>query len=153
MAFQGPLRQALAVPFRDREGRREFCLITSLRGNWIFPKGIIDPGETPEVAALKEAREEAGLHGRIVGSMLGQYDDRKWGTDLVVAGYLMQATKADDVWLEAGCRRRRWCSADEARSLLENKSARRLLEIACQRLAAGVVNLAAELPVAEFSRC
>ncbi len=31
------------------------------RGNWDFPKGKIDPGESPEEAALREIREETGL--------------------------------------------------------------------------------------------
>ncbi len=31
------------------------------RGNWDFPKGKIDPGESPEEAALREVREETGL--------------------------------------------------------------------------------------------
>ena len=29
---------------------------------WDIPKGLLDPGETPLGAALREAREEAGLH-------------------------------------------------------------------------------------------
>ena len=28
---------------------------------WQLPKGIVDPGETPEVTALREVREEAGI--------------------------------------------------------------------------------------------
>ncbi len=28
---------------------------------WQLPKGLVDPGETPDVAALREVREEAGL--------------------------------------------------------------------------------------------
>ncbi|MFZ5429702.1 MAG: NUDIX hydrolase [Bacteroidota bacterium] len=31
------------------------------RGRWDLPKGKIDPGETPEEAALREVREETGL--------------------------------------------------------------------------------------------
>jgi len=28
---------------------------------WQLPKGLVDPGETPEIAAIREVREEAGI--------------------------------------------------------------------------------------------
>ena len=52
--------QASVIPFQRRNGQIEFCLITTRKRNWIFPKGIIDPGETMEQTAAKEALEEAG---------------------------------------------------------------------------------------------
>jgi mutator protein MutT len=33
---------------------------------WQLPKGIIDQGETPEIAAMREVREEAGIECEIV---------------------------------------------------------------------------------------
>jgi 8-oxo-dGTP diphosphatase len=33
----------------------------SLAGLWEFPGGKIEPGETPQAAAIRECREEAGL--------------------------------------------------------------------------------------------
>jgi 8-oxo-dGTP pyrophosphatase MutT (NUDIX family) len=35
----------------------------------VLPKGHIDPGETPERAALRELEEEAGLTGEIVAPL------------------------------------------------------------------------------------
>jgi diadenosine hexaphosphate hydrolase (ATP-forming) len=38
-------------------------------GGWSFPKGHIDPGETPEVAAVREVHEEGGVDAEIVRSL------------------------------------------------------------------------------------
>jgi 8-oxo-dGTP pyrophosphatase MutT (NUDIX family) len=34
---------------------------------WQLPKGLVDPGESPDVTAQREVREEAGIDGAIVG--------------------------------------------------------------------------------------
>jgi len=44
------------------QGKRE--------GIWVLPKGLVDPGETPSEAALREGYEETGLHARL-SSKLG----------------------------------------------------------------------------------
>jgi 8-oxo-dGTP pyrophosphatase MutT (NUDIX family) len=132
-----PIRQACAVPYRWRAGDLEFCLITSVRkGRWGFPKGIIDPGETPKDTALKEAWEEAGVLGRVEGKTLGQYADSKWGSQLSVSAYLMRVAKETDDWLEAPIRQRRWCGIDEARSKIGRKEHLELLQAALERLGA-----------------
>ena len=38
-----------------------FLLIRDSYDNWGFPKGHLEDGETPAVAALRETREETGL--------------------------------------------------------------------------------------------
>ena len=129
------LEQASAVPYRFRDGRPEFCLITSIkRGNWGFPKGIIDPGETAEETAIKEAEEEAGLHGRLVGEPIGQYHYFKWGTTLRVTVYLMEVHDVDDDWDEAELRQRVWRGAAEARAAITRAELRRLLDAALERI-------------------
>lgn len=45
---------------RTGEGFR-FLLIKDIYGNWGFPKGHLEPGETPAEAALRETAEETGL--------------------------------------------------------------------------------------------
>ncbi|MEE2647907.1 MAG: NUDIX domain-containing protein, partial [Candidatus Thermoplasmatota archaeon] len=37
------------------------------QGKWGFPKGRVDPGESPEAAALRELFEESGHDGRVMG--------------------------------------------------------------------------------------
>ena len=132
-----PIPQAAAVPYRMRDDRPEFCLVTSVeRGNWIFPKGIIDPGETAEQTALKEAAEEAGLHGVIEGKPLGQYDYHKWNTRLVVTAMLMRVTAADDEWEESELRQRCWCGIEKARAKINRGELLQLLDAAVERLRA-----------------
>ena len=77
--------QAGVIPFRRKKDGIQVCLIRNKgRKKWKIPKGFVDPGETVEQAALKEAWEEAGLSGRLVGSAIGSYDYDKWGFDLRV---------------------------------------------------------------------
>ena len=33
--------------------------------HWSFPKGLIDPGQTPEQAAVREVKEEGGIEAEI----------------------------------------------------------------------------------------
>lgn len=45
-------------------------LVFLRRGYWDMPKGKIDPGETPEQAAMREVREETGLVHLEAGPLL-----------------------------------------------------------------------------------
>lgn len=133
---KSPILQACAIPFRHSLGALEFCLITSMRKQhrWGFPKGIIDPGETEIETALKEAQEEAGLVGQIVGEPLGQYWYSKWNCELLVTVFLMQVHDAQDEWPEASLRKRRWANQEQARQWLHRPRQRELLEVAIGRL-------------------
>ena len=112
--------QASAVPFRSRDGDIELCLITSSKKRrWGFPKGIIDPGETPVETALKEAKEEAGITGEIQRPPLGRYEYDKWGRSLSVIVMLMEVRETLALWEESWLRERRWTSLGEAVELLD----------------------------------
>eukprot|EP00161_Ancyromonas_sigmoides_P014904 TRINITY_DN390_c0_g2_i4.p2 TRINITY_DN390_c0_g2~~TRINITY_DN390_c0_g2_i4.p2 ORF type:complete len:330 (+),score=134.75 TRINITY_DN390_c0_g2_i4:620-1609(+) len=57
-----PVRVTVAAVVRGPPGAREFLLVTSRsRGDWIVPRGKVEPGETDEAAAAREVREEAGV--------------------------------------------------------------------------------------------
>src|SRR3954453_6635014 len=50
------------VAFRQIDGKTEVAIVLMVpERRWQLPKGIIDAGETPEIAALREVREEAGI--------------------------------------------------------------------------------------------
>ncbi len=59
--------------------------------DWSFPKGKLEPGETFELAALREVREETGMACRLV-RFIGhtEYIDRK-GRPKAVAYWVMSA--------------------------------------------------------------
>ncbi len=122
--------QACAVPFREQVDRIEYCLITSSRGRWKFPKGFVEPGETVDEAALKEAYEEAGLHGRVVGDPIGSYKIFKKGRTRTVMAMLMEVSRSDAAWQEDGERERRWVTADEAHALFSEPELHDLLKAA-----------------------
>jgi len=134
-ALEPPLEQAAALPYRWHEGRLQFCLITTSQSKrWGFPKGIVDPGDTPPDTARKESFEEAGLHGNVDEPTLGHYLYSKWGRLLHVTAYTMHVTQADDQWAESDRRKRRWCTVQEAAKLLDRRELLQLLETAVARL-------------------
>ncbi|HEX3046537.1 MAG TPA: NUDIX domain-containing protein [Bacillota bacterium] len=84
----------------------KLVILQRFNGVWLFPKGHIDPGETPEQAAVREVKEECGLTAVIVAP-LGEtgYSFRENGVDhqKKVQWYLMKADAAkNQIQLEAG---------------------------------------------------
>lgn len=56
------------VAFKNENGVLKVALICvgGKQKRWQLPKGIIDKGETPEVAAVREVREEAGIEAELL---------------------------------------------------------------------------------------
>jgi len=55
------------VVFRRDQGLVE-VVIVAVGGNnrWQLPKGLVDKGESPEITAVREAREEGGVSSQVV---------------------------------------------------------------------------------------
>ncbi|HEU4692295.1 MAG TPA: NUDIX hydrolase [Vicinamibacterales bacterium] len=122
-------QQAAAIAVRRKNGAFEVCLIRRKgSSNWGIPKGSVDPGDTHEETALKEAWEEAGISGRLIGKVIGKYEYEKWSATLEVAVYLMEVLKQHAEWQEASFRERRWMSFDDAAILLVGHPALEFLD-------------------------
>jgi 8-oxo-dGTP pyrophosphatase MutT (NUDIX family) len=55
---------------RNGEARLEVLLIQhSMHKGWSFPKGWVEPGETPQQAAVREVEEESGARAEIIADL------------------------------------------------------------------------------------
>lgn len=129
--------QSAVIPFRETGARLEILLITSIRRRrWIVPKGIVEPDLTPAASACKEADEEAGVRGRVIGEALGRYEYAKWGGLCEVEVFAMKVTEEFDTWEEAALRTRCWLPLPEAVARVEEPDLRELLQRLPEHLAA-----------------
>jgi 8-oxo-dGTP pyrophosphatase MutT (NUDIX family) len=126
MLFGGApcLMQAAALPWRLTGSGVEIMLVTSLNtGRWVLPKGWPERGEELWEAAAREAKEEAGISGRIGQRALGSFF---YGKDMPqgmqyrceVEVYPLEVDKEAGKWPERGSRKRVWYSPEEAAALV-----------------------------------
>lgn len=134
MLGRPPQLQAAALCTRPgTDGGTEVLLITSRgSGRWVLPKGWPMRGRSLAEAAGQEAWEEAGIRGRVEPQPMGRFAATKTtpgGLDLPceVAVFRLHVTAMEDLFPEAGQRRRRWLRPDEAAGMVREPGLRRLL--------------------------
>jgi 8-oxo-dGTP pyrophosphatase MutT (NUDIX family) len=115
------LHQAGVIAYRIVDGIVEVLLLTSRETRrWIIPKGNIGARSTPARAALREAYEEAGIKGRITGSVpLGLYTYFKVlksgrRRPAAVEVYLLEVVALTPSWPERDERDLAWLPIAEA---------------------------------------
>lgn len=117
----GPSQQARGGS-RWPQGWR--VLILRAYRNWDFPKGLLDPGESPLAAALRETREETGLANLLFNWGYGFTDTEPYAVGKVVRYFLAESPVGEvvlPVSAELGRPEHnefRWVAPDDAAALL-----------------------------------
>lgn len=115
------VQQSGAIPHMRRSDQLEIFLITSRSsGNWIIPKGLVEPDMTPAESAANEVLEEAGLIGKIGDDVIETFQYKKWGRMCDVAVYDLNVTQILDEWDEMKTRERIIVCLDEAIDLIQD---------------------------------
>ena len=110
------------VVYRTTDSLTEVALIQPHdRKAWALPKGLIERGEAPEIAAQREAREETGLSGNIVTKIdtikytyLAKWETPPTRIFKIVTFYLLKYTGGDPTQHDAEVDRVEWFPIDEA---------------------------------------
>lgn len=118
--------QFAALPWRIGEGgTRQVMLLTSRETRrWVIPKGWPMKGRKPAEVASREAYEEAGLVGQIVGRRpLGIFHyDKRLGTKALLCEvhvFSFRVSRQLRSWPEKNQRETRWFGVVEAARLVD----------------------------------
>jgi 8-oxo-dGTP pyrophosphatase MutT (NUDIX family) len=74
IAMTAGIEKVTAFVTRSVNGRRELLLFQHPYAGIQIPAGTVEPGEAPEVAAIREAQEETGLHDVAIDQYLGVHE-------------------------------------------------------------------------------
>ena len=112
---KGPRHQAGAIVWQRTPMGIQVLLVERSSGKgWGIPKGGIESGESSQVAALREAWEEAGVEPKSPIRDLGEMRYVKRNRDQVVHLHAVEAQALLNEWPEASRRRRAWFALEDA---------------------------------------
>ena len=140
-AFPRDETSAGGVVFRVERARPLYLLIRDSYQNWGFPKGHLKDGEDLSAAAVREVKEETGLHDLNLRGAIDQIDWYfRFRGQLIhkfCHFFLMETAESNTSPQRAeGITACRWVPFDEAESLISYVNARDVLRRAHEMIAA-----------------
>ena len=129
------VEQAGAVVYRRDDSGPRILLVRARRNpeDWIFPKGHLDPGESAEEAAVREAEEEAGVTGNVISALPPAVsftlDDRRVQVEYFLVEFARQVKARER-------REQAWLSPPDAMKRLTHDAAKSVLERALPKIKA-----------------
>jgi 8-oxo-dGTP pyrophosphatase MutT (NUDIX family) len=122
------VRAAGGIVIRRNGDQLEVLLVHRPRGDWSFPKGKADQGESDEHTAVREVEEETGLRCGLAGEAgLTRYTDAAGRAKIVHYWFMEPSSIAHDFTPNHEIDDLRWCLRAEADKLLSYAPDRRLL--------------------------
>ena len=133
------------VAYRDLAGleQPEVALVrVGPKNRWQLPKGLVDAGESPELTAIREVREETGIDTRLIAPLeVIEYwyvgDDRdgqRVRFHKFVHFYLLEYVGGDVNEHDYEVEESRWVAVDVAEGMLAFSSEQRVMAQARQLL-------------------
>lgn len=134
-------KSAGVVIYFNEDSRIRFLLIK--RGgqynDWIFSKGKVKSGESPEKTALREAKEETGLDIKIESELSSTYYEFYWDPDniktLKTVYWFLASSKSENTKFAENregeakdFERIKWTDLKTANRLIKHKSEKELLK-------------------------
>jgi len=138
-----PVREQVSaggVVFR-RDNERIDIVIVAVGGNnrWQLPKGLVEKDESPEIAAVREAREEGGIDSEVVEHIetveywyAGLDGGERVRFHKRVHFYVLRYLSGDTSNHDWEVNEARWVPVDDAASQLAFDNERRVVERAKQ---------------------
>jgi 8-oxo-dGTP pyrophosphatase MutT (NUDIX family) len=138
-AIKLPVREQVSaggVVYRDHKGTTEVVIVSvGGQNRWQLPKGLVDAGENPEIAAVREAREEGGVTSEVVQPVetveywyAGLDNGIRVRFHKRVHFYLLRYVSGDTKDHDWEVNEARWVPIDDATSQLAFDNERRVME-------------------------
>jgi 8-oxo-dGTP pyrophosphatase MutT (NUDIX family) len=132
------------IVYRMDNGEPRFLLIRDSYKNWGFPKGHLELGEPPEVAAIREVGEETGLQDLAIRGLVEtiewQFRFRGNLIHKVCHFFLMETGHSrTSPQRTEGITACRWSTFGEAERMVSYRNAREVLRRAQQMILGSVV--------------
>ncbi len=127
--------QAGAIPFAfDKELKVMLITSKAFPDRWVLPKGHIEESHSPQETAVREAFEEAGIHGVVSDIPVGAYDYHKFNRNYHVLIYMLKITETLEKWPEKMFRKRQMLPLEDALEVLSDGNVREIVKDAAAAL-------------------